>query len=455
MFKKITLLFLIISIVSFGFAQKSKRKTSLSPPKNSYFEITINGETTPAERYCPNDSLLFDFIVIDPIIADLSYCWHFDFYQDFICDETPIKRDFPINLLNPNNSIYRVALSFKNSNDSIITSDTVYVKIDYIREENEVEVCQGRDIEIINSFGETIKYTDVQSDIYTPWDTVSSGFSGCDSIILVRWHIKMKPYVLKEHAISSCDSVTWEEYIIKKPAVMNGDTTYILERIFPSNSLEPCCNCDTLKKLSVTIIDTAKLQIEFDQDDFCSRDDMGGTMTLETNFTAFDWTYKDTDSTWTVLQDKSIEIELPGTYHVLAYMDTSLYDTLKNLRIVNCFKEADTTVTDCLLIIPNVITPNGDGHNDIFGIKKLNPVRKNELTIYDRWGKVVFSQKNYKCIYKKDKYVNIEDAFDGLSRGGQKLPEGTYYYAFRYYAIPKGGTHPEGKTYTGTLTILR
>jgi gliding motility-associated-like protein len=176
---------------------------------------------------------------------------------------------------------------------------------------------------------------------------------------------------------------------------------------------------------------------------------MGGTISLETNFTAFDWTYIDGDSLWTVFF-KIILIEYPGYYHVLAYMDTSLYDTLPDLRIVNCSLMADTLVTDCKLVIPNVITPGGNGSNDFLGIKKLNPLRENELTIYDRWGKSVFHQKNYKCIFKGSDYVNTEEAFKGLSRGGQKLPDGTYYYAFKYASIPE----KDRKTYTGVISII-
>jgi gliding motility-associated-like protein len=448
MLKKFTLLFLLISVISFSFAQKLKRKSNATPPKNSNFEITVNGETTLEDRYCPNDSLLFDFNVLDPIIGDLSYCWSFAFYNDSICNETPIKRPFPLDLLNPDNSVYRVTLSFKNSNDSIITSDTVYINIDYSREKIEVEVCQGRSITISTHTHGDITFEDVQSSDCTPWDTLKS-VSGCDS--LVRWCIKMKPYELKEYSISSCDSVVWGKDTVWRPLDYEGDYgDGLIERIIYSNSTDPCCDCDTLIKLHVTIIDTGKLVINFDQNAFCANEDMGGTIDLETNFTAFDWVYKDTeDSTWTVLREASIEVELPGYYYVLAYMDTSLYDTLKDLRIVNCSKDTIMRIDDCPLIIPNVITPNDDGINDVFGIKKLNPVRENELTIYDRWGKVVFSQKNYKCMYKNGGFVNIEEAFDGFSRGGQKLPEGTYYYAFKYHAFP------DGKTYTGTLMILR
>jgi gliding motility-associated-like protein len=237
-----------------------------------------------------------------------------------------------------------------------------------------------------------------------------------------------------------------------------GDTTITVERIFFAT--DPDSSCDTLITLNVTIIDTGKLVIKFDQDDFCKGDDMKGKIELEEpNFTAFDWKYfsrenqVQPDSTWIGLTEPYLDITEPGFYYVYAYMDTSLYDTLDYLRIVatTCAKTKDTIVEDCKLVIPNVFTPNGDKDNEVFGIKKLNLKRENELIIHDRWGKEVFRQKNYQCVYKSDGFHNTEKAFDGHSRGGQKLPDGTYYYAFKYDAFPK----KKAKTYTGVVVILR
>lgn len=42
-------------------------------------------------------------------------------------------------------------------------------------------------------------------------------------------------------------------------------------------------------------------------------------------------------------------------------------------------------------IIPNVITPNGDGINDIWGLRDVKNTCKIELSIFDRWGKEVYS----------------------------------------------------------------
>ena len=46
--------------------------------------------------------------------------------------------------------------------------------------------------------------------------------------------------------------------------------------------------------------------------------------------------------------------------------------------------------------IPNVLTPNGDNINDTFKIKNLNTWTANYIVIYNRWGKIVYEQTDYK-----------------------------------------------------------
>jgi len=71
----------------------------------------------------------------------------------------------------------------------------------------------------------------------------------------------------------------------------------------------------------------------------------------------------------------------------------------------------ELTVVESEVIIPNIITPNGDGTNDLF---QLNfPVLRTE--IYNRWGQQLFKSEN--------------DAFwDGRTTAGNEAPDGTYYY---------------------------
>jgi gliding motility-associated-like protein len=66
------------------------------------------------------------------------------------------------------------------------------------------------------------------------------------------------------------------------------------------------------------------------------------------------------------------------------------------------------------LIIPNIVTNNGDGVNDIFEVKNLKP--NSTLIIQNRWGNVVFSTENYLNNWK------------GTDQSGDELIEGVYFY---------------------------
>lgn len=81
-----------------------------------------------------------------------------------------------------------------------------------------------------------------------------------------------------------------------------------------------------------------------------------------------------------------------------------------------CVISASTTLTEPFdLAMPTGITPNDDGKNDFFLIKGIEAYSDNLLTIYNRWGNIV---------YKKENYLN---EWRGTNTGGQELPEGTYF----------------------------
>ena len=68
--------------------------------------------------------------------------------------------------------------------------------------------------------------------------------------------------------------------------------------------------------------------------------------------------------------------------------------------------------------VPNAFTPNGDGINDCFGVRKWGDVTLQEFAIYNRWGQKVFETKN------------PSDCWDG-SFQGQKQDSGTFVYMIR------------------------
>lgn len=71
------------------------------------------------------------------------------------------------------------------------------------------------------------------------------------------------------------------------------------------------------------------------------------------------------------------------------------------------------------LAMPTGFTPNGDGQNDAFVVRGIDAWPNNQLTVFNRWGNVVFDQLNYKNDWR------------GENMQGQDLPNGTYFVILR------------------------
>ncbi|SFR31642.1 gliding motility-associated C-terminal domain-containing protein [Robiginitalea myxolifaciens] len=89
----------------------------------------------------------------------------------------------------------------------------------------------------------------------------------------------------------------------------------------------------------------------------------------------------------------------------------------------------DPDQPDGEIIVFELITPNGDGTNEFLWIDNVDRTTNNSLKIYNRWGIAVYEGTNYN---------NINNVFDGRSRGRSTinveefLPSGVYYYIFEY-----------------------
>ena len=94
-----------------------------------------------------------------------------------------------------------------------------------------------------------------------------------------------------------------------------------------------------------------------------------------------------------------------------------------------------------------LVTPNGDGDNDVFVIRGIENFPNNTVEIYSRWGVKV---------YEKRGYGQGNNFFRGVSEGrvtinqSSELPVGTYYYILNY--VNASGV---SKTRTGYLYINR
>lgn len=86
-----------------------------------------------------------------------------------------------------------------------------------------------------------------------------------------------------------------------------------------------------------------------------------------------------------------------------------------------CLRSDVINVFVVRLSVPTGFSPNGDGINDTFVIPELGLYDKSRITIYNRWGDIVYETLDY----QNDWNGTCQSDF---CIGAGDLPEGTYYY---------------------------
>ncbi|MBN1338122.1 MAG: gliding motility-associated C-terminal domain-containing protein [Bacteroidales bacterium] len=198
-------------------------------------------------------------------------------------------------------------------------------------------------------------------------------------------------------------------------------------------------------------------------------------LTVETNCDMYNnllsWTYPDTcrqeDLTYYIYYSETENGEM--TLHDSTVLNTYIFETSPP-SIVGCFtvtaldslwNESPPGNTECVSLdacgryrLPNVFTPNGDYVNDLFmpfppkEVPFLDPpfpinsVEKIKISIFNRWGSVVFETD--------DPYV----LWDGKDQtNGQPCSEGVYYFVCDVFEKTLTGTMM--RTLKGSVTLLR
>ena len=83
-----------------------------------------------------------------------------------------------------------------------------------------------------------------------------------------------------------------------------------------------------------------------------------------------------------------------------------------------CSAQSSVTIrVQSPLVIPNVITPNGDGVNDTWNIEQINDFPNATFVIYNRWGNIVWQSTGNTVQWNGTNY-----------RNGELLADGTYFY---------------------------
>lgn len=271
------------------------------------------------------------------------------------------------------------------------------------------------------------------SSIFEPGvyiDTLATSH-GCDSILELHLSYAPVPTVDAGADQTFCGE---EQFPVTISATASGDLNYHWSTGATSQSAEANhagtysvtvtnpYGCTGSDDMVIRLKDPITVTIE-EIDDICVK---GVSMLVATtNAPNLEWSTGETTS--------EIEVSHTGSYSVRAYDGP-------------CEENANIEIPECPpnLEFPNIITPNGDGSNDVFAIVNLDTDFPNYIVIYNRWGKKVFEKENYPT-YARDGVIH--NAENGFSAEG--LSDGVYYYSFHY----EGRVHQ--LDYHGTITVIR
>jgi hypothetical protein len=245
--------------------------------------------------------------------------------------------------------------------DSIITTtifvgfpDTVFV--DSTR-------CRGRVVRIgTNTFADSGNYTVVLKNKY-----------GCDST--VNLHL-----TIIEPKTSSGSFTVCEGEIVK-----DAGREFPNEGSFETKLTALSTGCDSIRTTTISHI---KIRVQTIPDSI-TKLQYGQALELQamaegTNL-VYSWEPEDKVFCSTCPQTKTDSL----TWNTL--FTVNVRDT-----VFNC--TASKTIlakVDCPIVVPNLVTPNGDNQNDYFRIKHLNCIdHVGSLKVFDRWGRQVYSESN-------------------------------------------------------------
>jgi gliding motility-associated-like protein len=118
----------------------------------------------------------------------------------------------------------------------------------------------------------------------------------------------------------------------------------------------------------------------------------------------------------------------PTSYNSIA-SDLSPGENILKWKITGLcgFTEDDIKIVLLAATLPNAISPNGDGKNDFFEVPNITNYNKIELVVYNRWGSLVFEDKNY------------ANKWNGINIQGSPLTEDTYFYTLKLDEVARRG----------------
>jgi gliding motility-associated-like protein len=96
--------------------------------------------------------------------------------------------------------------------------------------------------------------------------------------------------------------------------------------------------------------------------------------------------------------------------------------TLSKIILTFCLFFSIGSFAQNTVHMPNIITPNGDGINDVFFIR-AEGIETLSCTIVNRYGEIIY------------RYFGVNGTWDGYTHAGVKVTAGTYFVILEATAI--------------------
>lgn len=212
----------------------------------------------------------------------------------------------------------------------------------------------------------------------------------------------------------------WNDSVLQSSRPINDTGTY---RLITYN----VCGADT-HDISVSFqeeIEASLLPLYF----LCANDSL--LLDVQTDSAGYAWSTNDTSSFIYVTEE--------GEYTVRITVNECV--NIIQTEVVS--EDCDTT--QCKISTPNVITPNGDGVNDVFHIQSTCDHVKVELNIFNRWGQLILRDEMISST--KNQVLSFWDGYVN----GALVSEGTYFFTIRYQQL----NSDEFSLQNGTVQVIR
>lgn len=253
-----------------------------------------------------------------------------------------------------------------------------------------------------------------------------------------QYGFQCTPYLSHFYDSSFADSplyYLWDFGNGQTSSLPNPSTTYFQEGNYPVSLTiwtdEGCVDTLTLvqdnyegpRPEPVSYFTTSDLDLDVCDRDLKIVDLSSDVMTI--NYLVDQNFYPNADSLFNYQFTKS------GVHHVIQIIENEYHciDSSQQELFVDAF----------YLYIPNTFTPNGDAHNQTFGVETNQLTQEWHMRIYDRWGNLLFES------------FDQDARWDG-SYLNKPSPDGVYSYVIDLIAC---GDEDKYRTLNGHVTLLR